>query len=242
MKAKITKHKITLVKLGHVDRIVEFKRILKWKSKLFEINSNKCICYLPESDVVDGYLDIKYTNEKLSNIISCPEDSDYCIAIMPYRFNDGFYMHRIGVNCAVLSLYGIANILRTENISIENFIINQLYCTCAIKNLLTDFSSSEASKLKHRDTRGCLFDMNGDRNDLIYNIEKPVICDCCKSKFKNNQMNTDTLSTFEKELKRIRKPWILRAERKIKEYPLISIILSVLSAIFITVIANLICK
>ena len=47
------------------------------------------------------------------------------------------------------------------------------------------------------------------------------------------------ISTDEKELKKIQKPFILRAERWIKKYPLLSVIISMLTAITLNVVANL---
>lgn len=232
------KYKITLIKLGHVGRLVNLQKVKKWESKLFEITEIQCVDHLPESDIDDGYLDQKYTKEKLQSLISCPKDSDFAVAIMPYRFIDDFYMHRIGTNCVVISLYGISEILELEHISIENFVIRQLYEVCAIKCLISDISSDNVYELVHRDTRGCIFDMNGDRADILYNTEAPIICESCKDMFRRKQINSKMIVTLEKELKRIKKPLILRIERTIKRYPLVSIIVSGLIAILLNILAN----
>lgn len=236
------KHKINLIQVGHVSHLVDFQKIKQWKSDLFEVTGIDCIEHLPDSDIEDGYLDIKYTLNKLKLLLDCPVDADYAIAIMPYRFEDNFYMHRISNNCVVISLFGIVDILQIDNIAVEHFIIKQLYEICAIKHILNDIASDDVYQFIHRDTRGCLFDMNGERSDIIYNIERPIICEECKGKFKTKQIKTEILSTFEKELKRIHKPLILRLERYIKKYPFASLLLSVLTAILINVIANLICE
>lgn len=232
------KYKITLIKLGHAGRLVDLQKIKNWKSDLFEITEIQCVDHLPESDIQDGYLDQKYTKEKLQTIISCPKDSDFAVAIMPYRFKDDFYMHRIGTNCVVISLYGIPEILGLEHISVENFVIRQLYEVCAIKHLTSDISNDDVYKFVHRDTRGCIFDMNGERADILYNTETPTICESCKDTFKRKQINSQIIATFEKELKRIKKPLILRIERIIEKYPLVSVIVSGLIAIFLNLLAN----
>lgn len=236
------KHKITLIELGYTKCLVDLNKVKKRTSKIFEITEIQCIDYLPKSDIEDGYLDTKYTNEKLQKLISCPKNSDFAVAIMPYKFMDNFYMHRIGKDCVVISLYGIPEILGLKNISTENFIIKQLYELCAIKCLIKDISSDDVYKFVHRDTRGCLFDMNGDRTDILYNTEIPIICDSCKDAFKRKQTNAQTISTFEKELRRIKKPMILRIERSIKKYPLASIGISGLIAISLNLLASLIWK
>lgn len=234
------KYKITLIKLGYAGCLVDLQKVKKWASKIFEITEIQCVDYLPESDIEDGYLDTKYTKEKLQTLISCPKDSDFAVAIMPYKFLDNFYMHRIGADCVVISLYGIPEILGLENISVENFIIKQLYEICAIKCLIKDISSDDVYEFVHRDTRGCIFDMNGERTDILYNTETPIICDSCKDTFKRKQINTQIISTLEKELRRIKKPMILRIERSIKKYPLVSVVISGLIAICLNLLASFI--
>ena len=148
-------------------------------------------------------------------------------------------MHRISNKCVVISLYGITDILKPENISIEHFIIRQLYEICAIKYMINDLLSDDVYQFIHSDTRGCLFDLNGDKSDILYNTEQPIICEECKGKFKHKQAQYGIIRTLEKELKKIQKPFILRAERWIKKYPLLSVIISMLTAITLNVVANL---
>ena len=235
------KYKIAIVRLGHCQHIVDFKTIKVWKSKLFEITGISCVEHLPEGDVQDGFLDIKYSREELAPFVSCPSDCDFIVGIMPYRFIDNFYMHRISEKSAIISLYGIADILKTDNISIEHFVIKQIYELCAIKHLIKDLSSDDVYSVVHLDTRGCLFDMNGERSDIVYNTEQPIICDECKVKFRNRQVQQGIIEQLEKELKKIKKPFILRAERWIKRYPLVAIFLSFTMSVIISVVANVIC-
>lgn len=232
------KYKVALIRLGHAQHLLDFQSIIAWKSDLFTICGLDCIDHLPNSDIDDGYLDVKYTRSKLQSLISCPNDIDYAVAIMPYRFEDNFYMHRISNNCVVISLYGIAEILKADNISIEHFIIKQLYEICAVKHLVKDISSDDVYNFIHLDTRGCIFDMNGERSDILYNTEQPIICEECKGKFKSRQIQSKTITLFEKELKRIKKPLVLRIEKWIQKYPLFSILISALTAIFFNILAN----
>jgi hypothetical protein len=232
------KNNITLIRVGFIEHLVDFKKLRTWKSALFKITEVHCIEHLPDSDIDDSYLDQKYTKKKLKSMLSCPSNSDFAVAIMPYPFQDHFYMHRISDNCVVISLYGISEILEKDHISIENFIIKQIYEICAIKYLVSDISSDDVYALVHRDTRGCIFDMNGERTDILYNTEKPIICDSCKDMFKKRQINAKIISTLERELRKIKKPLILRIEREIKRYPLLSIVISGLIAITLNILAS----
>jgi len=222
------KIKITLVKIGYIDRFVDLKKIMKWRSGIFDIIEIQAVDYLPDSEMYDTYLDQKFTRDDLREIFSCPAGSNFAVAITSYRFIDNFYMHRIAQDRVGISLYGIPEILGIENISIENFIIKCLYEICAI-SLIADISNdAEVYGLIHRDTRGCLFDMNGDRTDILYNTEKPIICSSCTEKFNRNQTRQGIIPTFNKELRKIRKSTLLIIEGSIRKYPLFSIVLGAL--------------
>ena len=60
-------------------------------------------------------------------------------------------------------------------------------------------------------------------------------------KFRNRQVQQGIIEQLEKELKKIKKPFILRAERWIKRYPLVAIFLSFTMSVIISVVANVIC-
>ena len=177
------KIKITIVKIGYTSHLANFEKIKKWKSDIFDIIQIQNVEYLPDSEMYDEYLDQQFTRESLQKLFSCPKDADFAVAIIPYRFTDNFYLHRIGNNCIGISLYGISEILETENILLENFIIKQLYQICALSNIVNT-TNDEAYSIVHRDTRGCLFDMNGNKTDILYNTERPIICDSCREIFK----------------------------------------------------------
>ena len=228
------KKNLTIVKIGYVDHLVNFNKVKKWKSNIFDIVDIQTVEYLPNSESDDGYLDQKFTRESLQSIISCPKNSDFAVAITSYRFTDNFYLHRIKKNCAAISLYGIKEILESENISTENFIIKQFYEICALSIIVNGITNDmEVYNVVHGDTRGCLFDMNGDRKHIIYNTEKPIICNSCREKFNKKQISQGIISTFDKELRKIKKTTILKIERYIKKYPFISMIISALIALTI---------
>ena len=234
------KTKITIVKVGYIDHILNSEKIRRWKSKLFEIVDIQTIEYLSDSEINDGYLDQKFSKESLSKVFSHSKNSDFTVAITSCRFDDNFYVHQINENRVGISLYGITEILKTENISIENFIIKQLYAVCALSLIANISDDNEVYDIVHLDTRGCLFDMNGNREDILYNTEKPIICESCKDKFKKKQIAQGTISNLNKELKRIQKPIILKLERYIKKYPLVAMIIGAIIAICISQIFELV--
>ena len=219
------KRKITIIKLGYIDHLVNIKKLLKWKSDIFEITDIQEKECLHDCETTDGYLDYNFTRDSIKNEIICPEKSDYAIALTQYSFDGNFFMFRTEKKCVGISLYGIPEILQIENIPIENFIIKQIYEICALSFIYTEISDDNVD-IFHKETRRCIFDLNGERTHILYNTEQPEICINCKAKFQEKQIPQGIISIFDKELKKIKKPLINNIERSIKKYPLFSMILS----------------
>lgn len=229
---------IKLIIIGHTDRIVDFDIVLKHKSKFFQYVDIERINNLPKSSKNDGYLDIVYSREDIEKLLSYINFDGLCFAVMNYRFDDNFYLHRIGTNKVCISIDGIANILSEKNISIENFIIKNTYEIFLFRRLFIDLIDDRVYKFVHDDTRGCLFDLNGDKRDIIYNTEQPIICYECKGKISNFVIPENFIDDIQKELLRINKPLLKKIEIFIKKYPLLSILLTFIFSTIINLISN----
>ena len=230
--------KIKLIIIGHSDRIVNFDFIKKYKSKFFNFSDIERINNLPNPQKDDGYLDIVYTKEEIQLMMKDIEFDGLCIAIMNYGFDDNFYMHRMGTNKVCISVFGLENILSEKTISIENFIIKNTYQTFIFYKILKNLTTDEVYNFTHKDTRGCIFDLNGDKRDIIYNIEKPIICDECKGKISKKSIPKNFLEDIQKELSRIDKPLIKKIENFISKYPLFSVLVTFLFSTFINLFSN----
>lgn len=230
--------KIKLIIIGHSDRIVNFDFIKKYKSKFFNFSDIERINNLPNPQKDDGYLDIVYTKEEIQLIMKDIEFDGLCIAIMNYGFDDNFYMHRMGTNKVCISVFGLENILSEKTISIENFIIKNTYQTFIFYKILKNLTTDEVYNFTHKDTRGCIFDLNGDKRDIIYNTEKPIICDECKGKISKKSIPKNFLENIQKELSRIDKPLIKKIENFISKYPLFSVLVTFLFSTFINLFSN----
>lgn len=227
---------IKLVILGHADRVVNFDLIKKYKSKFFKFSDIERINNLQYPQKDDGYLDIVYTKREIKSIMSNIEFDGICLAIMNYGFNDNFYMHRVGARKVCISVYGLEKILNKKTISIENFVIRNIY-EVFIFNELGILKDKDEDEFIHNDTRGCLFDMNGDKRDIVYNTEKPIICDECRGKISKSK-SKDFLDDIQKELFKIDKPLIKKIENFITKYPLFSVSITFISSILINIFSN----
>lgn len=217
---------IKLIIIGHSDRIVNFDLLKKYKSKFFKFSDIERVNSLPNPNKDDGYLDIVYSKEEISSIMQDIKFDGLCIAVMNYVFDDNFYMHRIENNKVCISIFGLENILSKKNISIENFIVKNTYEVFIFYKILQNLASNEIYQFVHKDTRGCLFDLNGNKEDIIFNTERPIICDECRGKINRKSIPKNFLEDIEKELSKIDKPRIKKIENFISKYPLSSIILT----------------
>lgn len=236
----MSKTNIKIVVLGNLRHKLDFKKLKRFNSKFFSVNEIEKIHHLPEPNKSDGYLNITYSRKEIIALMKNVNYSDLILGIINYRFFDNFYLHRTGINRACLSIAYIDIVLGYNNISIENFILRNIYEIITYKDSLNDLSSDRINDILHQDTRGCLFDMNGDKHDVIYNTEKPIVCDACKSFFKTTSLPEKYISDLEKELKKINKPFILKAELFIKKHPLFSVLLIFVFSVFINIASDII--
>ena len=118
---------IKLVMIGHIDKIVDISEIKKHKSNLFTIQETSRISDLPSPEKNDGYFDIYYSKEEVSKMLHSINYDGICIAIMNYRYDDDFYMHRVGQNKVCISISNLEQILNRKDITLENFMIKNIY-------------------------------------------------------------------------------------------------------------------
>lgn len=235
-----TKSEIKLVILGYMKRPLDTSLISKWESSLFDIiaiDEKPYICNM-NSDEWQSISD-----KQVLDAISHDGQSDFTIAITEYKLEDNFYMRRISEGVAVLSLFEVGDMLLHYNIPLENFVAVNLYKMVALLKIYkkVPITSEEIPPIIHDETRSCLFDMNGNKTDVIYSTERPSICQQCQSVMMESQLPDGFSRRICKELKKIRKPRYYRLQDYIKKRPLFSICIMLASALVIEIIANLVC-
>ncbi|QDF27768.1 hypothetical protein [Halarcobacter anaerophilus] len=236
------KVKIKIIMIGHIDRIVNFDLIKNHTSELFSIEGLDRKNDLPPPSKNDGYLDVVYSVDEVKSILSDVNCDGICIAVMNYKFLDNFYMHRISENKICISVSNLEYVLAKKDISLENFILKNIYEIFALYTIFNSDFSANVNEFTHEDTRGCLFDLNGDKNDIIYNTEKPIICDECLSRINKKTIPDDFIKIITKELNNIKKPWLKSVELFIKKYPLLSILITIVFSTSINILSSFIWK
>jgi hypothetical protein len=228
---------IKLIFLGNIKNYINLKKIVKWKSKIIKIEAGSIINNLPEPNHKSIFLNQEFKDEQLKTIVG-EDTNELRICIINYSLEDNFYVRRLGNKTAIISIRNINNILSNNNISIENFLLKTIYEIATLYIETENNFTINAYQIPHRETRKCLFDLNGDIIDILQNSEEPIICSECKSRLMSKTLPDNYLYFLEKEIKKIKKRLILKIELFIKKYPFFSLILTVLFTLILNIISN----
>lgn len=233
----MSKTKITVATVGHMPADFNRHKIQEWKSSVFEI-----------VDAIDSYSltcdsdgdDWEYTDEALEGVLPNKFNSDFLIAIVNVPIELNWYSRRLSANRAVFSFHQIKEILRISNIPLENVIYRLLYAYTLLYrrsgNCIPD--AAEQTNFTHDETRGCLFDMNGIKSDVVYSCHNPIICPDCVGRLRKEKVSDETIAKCQSEIKKIQKTLFYRLADFIKKYPLWSLAISGVTAISLNVVAS----
>ena len=238
MKEKIKKVKIKLVFLGQVPFTVDTSKILSWQSNLFElINPIETFQITKNSDREDW----SYSDACIQSLIPKRNGEDILIALTNVRIEDNYYVRRFVNDSFCVTFHEVLEILDEKYIPLENFILKVLYSISLVYkkygNRIPEMS--EMTKFTHDETKGCLFDMNGNKTDIIYSTNHPIICSTCVSTLVNDGIEQSLLKEVQNELENVQKDLYYRISDFIKTHPKLSISISSISAIILGAIGSI---
>lgn len=229
------KLKIHLQILGGLKFDLNTRKIQNWNSKLFVIDTLHKLSSLPNTESIDGWY---YSDKQLQQIIGDTSAYKVVVAIINAPLENNFYGRRIGDNIYVLSLYETGHIVLKNDLGLEQFIIQNIYYVTAIYFKYKGKIPLSDTILTHQDIRGCLFDFNADKEDIVFSLGKVSICDACKSDFGSTFVPDNFVPILKRELKMIKKPCYFRIRDFIKRRPIFSLILAVLASFAVNIFSN----
>ncbi|AND85376.1 hypothetical protein GTH52_01995 [Clostridium tyrobutyricum] len=225
------KIKIKIIKLGKQSHEYLFKRLEKYNSKIF-----KCEIYKmnrPKCDYEWGY---KFeTLEKLLSEKSEKNKFDMCIGFVDTVIEKNYFGKRLDKdnNIYVISFYEIDCILKDKHIDLFNYMITTMY------RYITRYKLQiTGNDLVHDETRGCIFDMCGDKRDVVYFCQKPIICDECRNKINNHVHSEKYMIMLDRELASIKPILFDRIINFIKSHSKISLVIGIISTIILDLISS----
>lgn len=225
---------ISLVTLGHLKYPFKKKDLTKWKSGLLKITCSAEVMLLPDPE---GHRQ-EYLDRQLLNLIQSNQKAEITVALIDAPLENNYYMRVISKSTFVISLFEMAEIVRDANLTIEQYIIRNLYIiavVCVSRNPAIPF---DYSKWAHKAIRGCLFDMNMDKKDIVFSLGKTAICDECTTRTQSYQLPNGFIKNLKNELKKIQKPIYYRMLDWVREHPIWALVFSALFAISLNLFAS----
>lgn len=228
--------KISIVVLGHLKYPLDISKIEKWQSSIFKIHSSASVNHLPNPNGSNW----EYSDDQLRTILSEELNSDFTVGLTDACIENNYYMRRISEKTAVLSFYQMAEICRDSNFTLEQYILRNIYELAVLYQTNGTLITSINTNLTHDAIRGCIFDMNANKLDIIFSLHRPKLCLECKARISSRQIPTDLIPKLEDELQRIRKPLFFRLSELIKNHPIFALIITAFFSITLNLLASII--
>jgi len=215
-------------------------KILNWKSSVFSIVGEiENYSLNVESDGENW----EFTDSNLESVLPQKFSGEFLIAIVNVRLEGNWYSRRLKNNRVVFTAHEIKDILQFFSIPFENAIYRLLYAYTLYfrRNGNTiPLLNEKSTGFTHDETRGCLFDMNGIKTDIHHSCDNPIICSGCIEGLKKDRVSTEIITTVQKEIKNIRKPLFYRMLSFVKMHPILSLSISLFTALLVGVFGSLI--
>lgn len=229
----MNKTKITVATVGHMPAEFDKRKIANWESCVFSIVGEiENYSLNAESDGNNW----EYTDSNLDSVLPKEFPGEFLIAIVNVPLEDNWYSRRLKNNRVVFTTHEIKDILQFFNIPLENAIYRLLYAyTLYFRRNGSNIPilNEKSTGFTHDETRGCLFDMNGIKTDIHYSCDNPIICPECIEGLKKDRVSTELIMQVQKELSKIRKPLFYRILSFIKAHPILSLSISLLTALLV---------
>jgi len=229
----------TIKIIGQPPPDLDIASIRRRKSKLWSIPRDPETFSLSENTDLDGW---GFSDDLLNRIISKDTSTNVTFCILNVPLEDNYYSRRIDTNVVCLTFFEIAEILRHHNIPQVNAIYRMLYSFTLIYRRRQESipPTHTLYHYAHHEARGCIFDMNGIKSEIIHSCHEPKLCNECQTDSIRDRVSNEFLKTFQTEIKTIRKTLFFRAADFIKAHPVLALLISSIFAILLGTTGSLI--
>ncbi len=223
----MNKVRIKVVKLGKQRYEYLFDKLKKYNSALFTVDVFERS--RPNCDYEWGY-SFKSLEKMLSEGFD-KQNYDMCIGFVDTIIENNYFGKRLKDDYIyVVSFYQVSELLKEQNIDIFNFMLATIYRYVTRYKIRGEY-------LTHDETKGCIFDMCGDKGDIVFSCNHPIICEDCMVKMRSKGIESDYIKLLQKEIKRIHKSNYHIITEFIQKHPYLSLAIGVLTTTIINVIS-----
>lgn len=228
---------VALVSLGQQKQPIDMALLCQWRSRVVSIHHAAAIAYTPNA-IGNAW---QYPDDQLRNLVKPVEGADITVAIVSAPIERNFYSRRLGNNVVVFSIHEMAHILNAANFQLEHFILRNIYQIAIYFHALNgSVPDSNSMSWSHHDIRRCLFDMNSQKTDVLYSMHQPKLCDACRARIGQHQVDPDLLHALDAELPRLRRKLFFQIVDWVKLHPIYSLLLTAAFSIALNIIASII--
>jgi hypothetical protein len=220
---------IKLATLGQMPYDFDPASVAKWKSSVFQVNPVVESYQLNED--AEGE-DWQYTDQQLEKYLNGDMDEDYFVILVSVPLELDWYVRRLKNDRLIFTFHEMADILRHQQLPLENIVLRVLYASCLIYRRYGNRIplGSENTDYAHDETRGCLFDMNASKFDVVHSCHEPCVCQACLSALAANQVSDQFIASVQRDIKKIKKPLFSRVVDFVRLHPIWSTFLSLITA------------
>jgi hypothetical protein len=226
--------RISLVSLGNLKYPVRISELETWSSQIINIRHGASIGHLPDSE---GH-DWEYQDKQLLRLLSAETDTEFTLGLINAPLEDNYYLRRLSEKVAVLSLHEMADIVRFSDFTVEQYILRNTYELAVLFAANKKLIPIDYTTWAHDETRGCLFDMNANKSDIVCSLHRPILCPACRTKVSAKQVPANLLLTLDRELQNIQKARYARILEWVKRHPVFALGITATSCVALNIIAS----
>ena len=235
--------RVKLISVGNIIYELDKRKILGWKSRLFEVMPTVDVHPLTaDSDTPEwGYSDTNLLNNLPALNPGIPSP-DITIYLLDVRIEDNYISRVLPQNRILLTFYQVKEILRRERIPLENLLLTHIYYYVLLYRIKQGvcLSPSDELQMSHDAARGCLFDFCGDKEDCVRSCVSPVLCPSCIVYLQEHGLPVNEMEQVQHELRRIRRTFYDTACLFLNKHPYLSMLLTLAGTFIISIISNVI--
>ena len=231
------KYQVRLCLLGYQRYKNTINRLRNFNSKLFEITDCLEIQQMPPCDYNWIYTDDTICNLLAENKIN-NSSVDLCLCFTDQPIEANFFTRDLSDfdNKTVLCSFSqVEYIFAQKNVDLFNYVhgivLNELVQIATLHKV-------DESFFLHDDTRNCLFDMCGCKEDITLKYSFPRLCTDCTSKIQKQAIDKNFIPLLENEFKTFKKPLFYRILDFVKQKPVLSILITLASSLIINLLSS----
>lgn len=233
---------VKIISVNNALRNLNLNRLMRWRSSIFRIDKIIDDCVLNENYDIRSVDYGAYSTKLLDALLPKYTYDGLTVFITNDPLEGDEFSVISGRNRILCSLYEIKHILERREIPIENHIISMLYSYALIylAKGAECLSWKDEEYFAHDPVKKCVFDYRYDKKDVMYTSIKPILCDYCTEKLLATGISNETIQSVKSDLRRLRKDTYHTIIDFLKEHPILSIAISIISTILINLLCNLI--